>query len=128
MKSITRVAAAIILMISVAGCAGMNSTEQRMLSGGAIGAGAGALLSRFSPRESLQLGIGMVSRGEVGLIVANVGLTAGWLNNEVFSAIITMVLVTTLVTPPLLRHLFERNAICIAVRTRKKHDHLIFQL
>jgi Kef-type K+ transport system membrane component KefB len=72
-----------------------------------IGAGAGALLSRFSPRESLQLGIGMVSRGEVGLIVANVGLTAGWLNNEVFSAIVTMVLVTTLLTPLMLRFAFR---------------------
>jgi Kef-type K+ transport system membrane component KefB len=72
-----------------------------------IGAGAGALLSKFSPRESLQLGIGMVSRGEVGLIVANVGLTAGWLNNEVFSAIVTMVLVTTLLTPLMLRFAFR---------------------
>ena len=40
MKSIAKLVAASILMISVAGCAGMSPTEQRMLSGGAIGAGA----------------------------------------------------------------------------------------
>jgi Kef-type K+ transport system membrane component KefB len=72
-----------------------------------VGAGAGALLSKFSRREALQLGIGMVSRGEVGLIVANVGLTIGWLNNEIFSAIVASVLVTTLVTPILLRATFR---------------------
>jgi len=72
-----------------------------------LGAGGGALLAKFSRREALQLGIGMISRGEVGLIVANVGLSAGWLNNEIFSAIVAMVLVTTLVTPLLLRTAFR---------------------
>jgi Kef-type K+ transport system membrane component KefB len=47
--------------------------------GKVIGAGAGAKLSRFTWRESLQLGIGMVSRGEVGLIIAKIGLDSGYL-------------------------------------------------
>jgi len=72
-----------------------------------VGAGVGALLSNFPRREALQLGIGMVSRGEVGLIVANVGLTAGWLSNDLFSAIVAMVLVTTLLTPLMLRAAFR---------------------
>jgi Kef-type K+ transport system membrane component KefB len=72
-----------------------------------VGAGAGALISKFSSREALQLGIGMVSRGEVGLIVANAGLSAGWLNNEIFSAIVITVLVTTLITPIMLRAVFH---------------------
>jgi Kef-type K+ transport system membrane component KefB len=71
-----------------------------------LGAGLGARWARFSWRESLQLGIGMVSRGEVGLIVAKVGLDQGLLNADLFSAIVGMVLVTTLVTPPLLRLAF----------------------
>lgn len=71
-----------------------------------IGSGLGAKLGGFSWLESLQLGIGMVSRGEVGLIVATVGLEAGLLNASIFSAIVGMVLVTTLVTPPLLRTSF----------------------
>lgn len=73
-----------------------------------LGASVGAKLASFSWLESLQLGIGMVSRGEVGLIIAAVGVTEGLLNNEFFSAIIGMVLVTTLVTPPLLRATFRK--------------------
>ncbi|TLN27717.1 cation:proton antiporter [bacterium] len=75
-----------------------------------LGAGLGAYLGRFTPRESLQLGIGMVSRGEVGLIVAKVGLDQGLLSASVFSAIVGMVLVTTLVTPPMLRAAFHKPA------------------
>lgn len=73
-----------------------------------LGAGLGAKLAHYSWLESLQLGIGMVSRGEVGLIIAAVGVTEGLINNEFFSAIIGMVLVTTLVTPPLLRATFRK--------------------
>ncbi len=73
-----------------------------------IGSGMGAKAGGFSWWESLQLGIGMVSRGEVGLIVAAVGLSAGLLSSEVFSSIVGMILLTTLVTPPLLRWSFAR--------------------
>lgn len=72
-----------------------------------VGSGAGARLAKFSWRESLQMGIGMVSRGEVGLIVASIGLAEGHLSEEVFSAVIGMVLITTLVTPPMLRAAFK---------------------
>ncbi|TLN08514.1 cation:proton antiporter, partial [bacterium] len=72
-----------------------------------LGAGLGSYLGKFTRRESLQLGIGMVSRGEVGLIVAKVGLDQGLLSAELFSAIVGMVLVTTLVTPPMLRASFQ---------------------
>lgn len=72
-----------------------------------FGAGIGARLGGFSSRESLQLGIGMISRGEVGLIVASVGLQVGLLQNEIFTTIVAMVLVTTLITPPLLRWSFR---------------------
>ncbi|GAP14169.1 Kef-type K+ transport systems, membrane components [Longilinea arvoryzae] len=75
--------------------------------GKTLGAGLGAYLGRFSMLESLQLGIGMVSRGEVGLIVAKVGLDQGLLSPALFSAIVGMVLVTTLVTPPMLRAAFR---------------------
>jgi Kef-type K+ transport system membrane component KefB len=52
------------------------------------------------------MGAGMVSRGEVGLIVANVGIGAGLVSGSEFSAIVGMVLATTIVTPPMLRALF----------------------
>ncbi len=75
-----------------------------------LGAGLGARLARFSWRESLQLGIGMISRGEVGLIVAKVGIDGGLLDNLTFSAIVGMVLITTLVTPPMLRAAFKKSS------------------
>ncbi len=74
-----------------------------------IGAGGGAFLAKFTPLESLQMGIGMVSRGEVGLIIAKVGLDSGYLNQEFFAAIVIMILITTLITPPMLRAAFSRR-------------------
>lgn len=68
-----------------------------------FGAGLGAKIGGMTWRESLQIGIGMISRGEVGLIVAKVGLDNQLLSSQAFSAIIVVVLVTTLLTPPLLR-------------------------
>lgn len=72
-----------------------------------FGSGLGARWAGFTWRESWQLGAGMVSRGEVGLIVANVGIGAGLVSGSEFSAIVGMVLATTIVTPPMLRALFS---------------------
>jgi Kef-type K+ transport system membrane component KefB len=74
-----------------------------------LGAGIGARLGGLSLRESVQLGAGMVSRGEVGLIVAGVGINEGLVSPGEFSAVVAMVLVTTLVTPPILRGLFAQE-------------------
>ncbi len=74
-----------------------------------IGAGLGARLGKFSWLESLQLGIGMISRGEVGLIVATIGLSENLLNPDLYSVIVGMVIITTLVTPPLLRASFASS-------------------
>ena len=52
------------------------------------------------------VGVGMVPRGEVGLIFAQMGMTAGVLSAGTFSALTLMVLVTTFMAPPLLRYLF----------------------
>jgi len=81
------------------------------IAGKILGAGAGARLAKFSWRESLQLGIGMVSRGEVGLIVASIGVSSGHLTGDAFSAVIGMILVSTLVTPPLLRRAFQPHIV-----------------
>ena len=78
------------------------------------GCGLGAKLTGFSNREALQLGIGMVSRGEVGLIVASFALIEGLISQESFSIVVFMVIVATLLTPPMLRAAFaapkETNA------------------
>lgn len=75
--------------------------------GKVVGSGAGGLLGGLSGHESLQLGLGMMSRGEVGLIVASVGVKQGIINEAIFSAIVGVVIVTTLLTPPLLRASFR---------------------
>jgi len=56
----------------------------------------------------LAIGAGMVPRGEVGLIFAQLGLLGGILTRDVFSAILIMVMGTTLITPPVLKPLFDR--------------------
>jgi Kef-type K+ transport system membrane component KefB len=70
-----------------------------------LGCGLGARMGGMSPRESLQLGAGMVSRGEVGLIVATLGLTHQLINQEIFSMTVITVIVVTLLTPILLYRL-----------------------
>ena len=71
-----------------------------------VGAGLGARLANFSWRESVQIGAGMVSRGEVGLILAAVGMEYNIIGEAEFSAVIGMVVITTLITPLMLRALF----------------------
>ncbi|MEW6285191.1 MAG: cation:proton antiporter [Chloroflexota bacterium] len=74
-----------------------------------LGAGWGARLGGLDKREAFRLGAGMISRGEVGLIVADVGIRQGLLPHEEFSAVVVMVLATTLITPPILRYLFAQK-------------------
>lgn len=74
-----------------------------------LGAGWGARLGGLARLESIQLGAGMISRGEVGLIVADVGIREGLILDSEFSAIVMMVLITTLITPPILRALFAHK-------------------
>mgnify|MGYP003891375869 CR=1 FL=1 len=74
-----------------------------------IGAGLGARLGGFTNREALRVGLGMVSRGEVGLIVASVGVNAGIIKPDLFAIVTIVVLVTTLVTPLFLRQAFARK-------------------
>jgi Kef-type K+ transport system membrane component KefB len=76
--------------------------------GKVIGCGALAWMTGFSYRESLRVGVGMISRGEVGLIVAGYGLANGIIGQDVFSVMILMVLVTTMITPLWLRQVFPR--------------------
>lgn len=68
-----------------------------------IGCGLGAKLCRYSSRESLQIGVGMISRGEVALIVATKGMASGLMRVEFFGPILITVVVTTIMTPILLK-------------------------
>lgn len=75
-----------------------------------IGSGLGARLGGFTNREALRVGVGMVSRGEVGLIVASIGVIEGIISQEIFSVVVVLVLLTTLITPVLLRAVFPKGA------------------
>ncbi|MDA2927878.1 cation:proton antiporter [Acidobacteria bacterium AH-259-G07] len=71
-----------------------------------LGCFVGARVTGFDNLESLRVGMGMVSRGEVGLIIANVGLGRGIIAQDIFSVMVIMVLVTTMITPIMLRYAF----------------------
>ena len=72
-----------------------------------IGCGLGAKICKFTWKESLQTGVGMISRGEVALIVAEKGRQVGLINEDLFAPIILVVIVTTLITPILLKVVFK---------------------
>lgn len=72
-----------------------------------VGGGGGAWLGGFKPRSALQIGVGMISRGEVALVLAGAGLANGLLDSGLFSILVIVTLATTLVTPPLLRLVFN---------------------
>lgn len=71
--------------------------------------GCGVPLWRQDRHMALQVGVGMVPRGEVGILVAQLGLGLGVLDDHLFAVAICMAVVTTLVAPPLLAHLFTRE-------------------
>ena len=73
---------------------------------GKVASGWAVPWRRFNRRA---VGIGMAPRGEVGLIFAQIGLGAGILSNRLFSAILFVVVATTLVTPPLLKWALKRG-------------------
>lgn len=72
-----------------------------------IGASVGAKLSGFNWNSSLGIGSAMVSRGEVALIIAAIGLESSLLTQDMFTVIIVVVLITTIVTPPMMKWFFK---------------------
>jgi Kef-type K+ transport system membrane component KefB len=76
-----------------------------------VGGGMGSLAGGMGLRSSLRIGTGMISRGEVGLIVAGIGVAEGLLGQGDFSIIVLTVLVSTLITPVLLRWVYTRTEV-----------------
>lgn len=75
-----------------------------------VGCGVGALFCGFNKQDALSVGVGMISRGEVALIVAQKGEAVGLISPDLFPAIVMVVIVTTLVTPILLKIAMSREA------------------
>ncbi len=83
-----------------------------------IGVAAGAQLGGFGREPAIQLGVCMISRGEVGLIIASLGITAGVFdpNSELFASLFLVILLTTVLTPPLVRWTFQRESVARSER------------
>jgi Kef-type K+ transport system membrane component KefB len=77
------------------------------LLGKVVGCGLGAL--GLGGRSAAIVGVGMAPRGEVGLIVASLGLSLGAIPDQIFSVVVIMSILTTLVVPPVLRVLYAGN-------------------
>jgi Kef-type K+ transport system membrane component KefB len=75
-----------------------------------VGSGLGALAGGFTAQESLRVGICRISRGEVGLIVASLGLANGLLSARLFQPVFLVIFLTTILTPPLVRWAFRGYA------------------
>jgi len=72
-----------------------------------VGCGLPALMFLKNKSKSMKVGIGMISRGEVGLIVAGIGVTSGALSSNVYTTVIIMVALTTLITPVWLKKAYS---------------------
>jgi Kef-type K+ transport system membrane component KefB len=89
-------------VLAVGGALLLIAIVGKVVSGYSVGWGKSKL-------NHLAIGVGMIPRGEVGLIFAHLGLTRGILTSEVYSAILIMVIFTTFLAPPLLRPVFHRT-------------------
>jgi len=79
-----------------------------------FGSAAGTKLVGFSWRESIRVGTGMVSRGEVALIITSIGFSAGVIGQDIFAVMVIMTLVTTIATPVMLRFVFAGKEAAVA--------------
>lgn len=72
-----------------------------------IGCGLVSRLCRFKSKDALKIGVGMMTRGEVALIVAQKGLSAGLMESKYFTAVILLIIVSSIVTPIILKLLYQ---------------------
>jgi Kef-type K+ transport system membrane component KefB len=74
-----------------------------------VGCGLPALIFLKNKGRAMKVGIGMVSRGEVGLIVAGVGVSSGALSADIYTTVIIMVALTTIITPIWLKIAYRKE-------------------
>ena len=76
-----------------------------------VGCGLPAMIFLKDRSKAMKVGIGMISRGEVGLIVAGIGVTSGALSSNIYTTVIIMVAVTTMITPIWLKKAYSREQV-----------------
>ncbi|SDB51728.1 Kef-type K+ transport system, membrane component KefB [Ruminococcaceae bacterium FB2012] len=72
-----------------------------------IGCGLAARILRYSTRDSLKVGVGMMTRGEVALIVSQKGLSVGMMDAKYFTSVILLIIVSSISTPIILKLLYR---------------------
>jgi Kef-type K+ transport system membrane component KefB len=83
-----------------------------------IGTGLPSIIFLKERTKAMRVGIGMISRGEVGLIVAGVGVSSGALSNDIYTAVIIMVAATTIITPIWLKLSYKNETLEPTASTR----------
>ncbi len=74
-----------------------------------FGCGLPSMIFLKDKKKSMRVGVGMISRGEVGLIIAGIGVTSGVLTSNVYSTIVIMVVATTIIAPIWLKTLYKKE-------------------
>ena len=72
-----------------------------------IGSFMAARMTKFSTKESLKIGISMTPRGEMGLIIASLGLTSGLISTGTYSVAVMAVILTTFIAMPIIKKVYE---------------------
>jgi len=83
----------------------------------------GSKMGKLSTDSSVLVGVSMIPRGEVGIIVASIGLTIGVFNNQMFTTIMLMTLATSIVAPPLISWAYKRMYTHTHAEPQCDHDH-----
>jgi Kef-type K+ transport system membrane component KefB len=89
-----------------------------------VGTGLPSMIFLKDRTKAMRVGIGMVSRGEVGLIVAGVGVSSGALSNDIYTAVIIMVAATTIITPIWLKLSYKNEPLEPAASSTTRADPL----
>ena len=76
-----------------------------------IGCGLASRLCGYRGHDTLKIGVGMMTRGEVALIVAQRGLSVGMLDHRYFTAVILLIIVSSIITPLLLKYLYSKDKV-----------------
>jgi Kef-type K+ transport system membrane component KefB len=79
------------------------------LLGKVLGAGSGALMCRFKPKDSLKIGVGMMARAEVLIVTAQTGVDSGLISDKIIPFTLILILISSFITPILLKLLYKND-------------------